>query len=427
MKKQTNRTLHWVRLDNAAKIYPAARRRNWSNIFRQSITLNEEVDTELLKSALDSIVLRFPTICARLRKGIFWYYLQQVSHAPEIMKEHSYPLTYMSNSEMRKCAFRVIVYRERIAVEFFHSLTDGTGGMIFLKSLVAEYLRRKHKIQIAEEHGVLSPTGAPKPEELEDCFVKYAAPFGITRDSRGAFRVKGEPLIGDARKLTCFKISADRLILAAHEYKATVTVFLTAVMMKAFLNLQSEKVHTLRRCKPVRVLVPVNLRKLFPSNTLRNFAMYTVPEADPRLGEYGIEELCTIIKSKMELEVNQKYMSSLISTNVKDELNPLLRIVPLPVKNLVMKAIFDHVGERTSTLSLSNLGAVDFPEEMKPYIRRVDFILGVQATAPYNCGVISYGNTVNINIIRNIRGAELERHFWSVLQKLGIEATVESN
>ena len=121
MKKEIDNLL-WVRLDNAAKIYPAARRKNWSNIFRQSVTFYEDVDVEVLKEALDIIVKRFPTIAARLRKGVFWYYLQQVEVAPEIKEENSYPLAYMNNEEMRKCAFRVIVYNNRLAVEFFHSL-----------------------------------------------------------------------------------------------------------------------------------------------------------------------------------------------------------------------------------------------------------------------------------------------------------------
>ena len=135
--------LRWMPLDNAAKIYPAAARKSWSNMFRLSATLTEAVDVEILQSALDVTVRRFPSIAARLRRGVFWYYLQQLAKAPQVMDEHSYPLTRMSRQEMRRCAFRVIVYKKRIAVEFFHSVTDGTGGMIFLKTLLAEYLQQR--------------------------------------------------------------------------------------------------------------------------------------------------------------------------------------------------------------------------------------------------------------------------------------------
>ena len=128
--------LHWMPLDNAAKIYPATRRPNWTNVYRLSADLSEPVDVPTLQSALGTVVHRFPSMAARLRRGVFWYYLQEVETPPAIGEEYSYPLRFMSKKEMRRCAFRVIVYKKRIAVEFFHSLTDGTGALVFLKNLV---------------------------------------------------------------------------------------------------------------------------------------------------------------------------------------------------------------------------------------------------------------------------------------------------
>lgn len=104
-----------------------------------------------------------------------------------------------------------------------------------------------------------------------------------------------------------------------------------------------------------------------------------------------------------------------------------IRVMPLPIKNLVMKAVFNAVGERKSFMSLSNLGAVQLPEEMKPYVTRMDFILGVQATAPHNCGVVSWGDTLYLNFIRNIKEADLEYHVFKVFQELGLSVTAESN
>lgn len=161
--------------------------------------------------------------------------------------------------------------------------------------------------------------------------------------------------------------------------------------------------------------------------TLRNFAMYTIPELDPRLGDYSFAEICQIIQHKMGAEFTRKHMGQVIATNVNDERNPLVRLIPLPIKNAVMKAVFDSVGEKKSCLSLSNLGQVKLPEQMKPYILRFDFILGVQAAAPYNCGMLSYGDTVYINFIRNILDPELERHFFAALRQFDISVTVQSN
>jgi len=198
-------------------------------------------------------------------------------------------------------------------------------------------------------------------------------------------------------------------------------------MMDALQNLQTEKVPDPRRRKPVKVLLPVNLRQLFPSTTLRNFAFYTTPEIDPRLGHYSFEELCAIIRHRMGLDITPKQMSTRIATNVRDEESLLIKLIPLPIKNIVMKAIFDTVGECKSCLSLSNLGAVKLPEEMRPYVERMDFILGPQASAPHNCGVLSFGNTLYINFIRSTREPELELHFFRVLQRMGLPVQVQSN
>ena len=155
--------------------------------------------------------------------------------------------------------------------------------------------------------------------------------------------------------------------------------------------------------------------------------MYTIPEIDPRLGDFSFDDICRLIHHKMGAELTRQHMSSVIATNVNDEKNPLVRLVPLPIKNMVMKAVFDSVGEKKSCLTLSNLGQVKLPEIMKKYVRRIDFILGVQSIAPYNCGMLSYGDTMYINFIRNIKEAKLERHFFGVLRELGIPVTVESN
>ena len=129
----------------------------------------------------------------------------------------------------------------------------------------------------------------------------------------------------------------------------------------------------------------------------------------------------------MGAEFTAKHMRSVIATNVNDEKNPLVRLIPLPLKNLVMKAIFNSVGEKKACLSLSNIGRIEVPAVMQPYIERFDFVLGVQAAAPYNCGMLSYGDTMYLSFIRNIEEPALERHFFEVLHTLGLPVTVESN
>ena len=419
--------LRWMRLDNAAKIYPAAKRRGWTNYFRLSATLKEPVDVQVLRTTLDVTVRRFPSIAVRLRRGAFWYYLEEIEKAPPIEEDKSYPLVHVPFDDVRKCAFRVLVYHSRIAVEFFHAVTDGTGGLIFLKTLVAEYLCQKYGISIPAEDGVLGRLEDPDPEELEDSFLRYAGDITASRSEQTAYHLSGTPEPDGFLNLTTLMLPVAAVKEKARAFGASVTEFIAAVMMKAICDLQAEQVPRRMRRKPVKVLLPVNLRGLFPSRTLRNFASYVTPEIDPRLGEYSLSEICKIVHYRMGLENDPRMMAAKIATNVASERSPVLRVMPLFIKNLAMKAVFDLVGECKSCLCLSNLGAVRLPQAMAPYVARMDFIIGVQAKAPHNCGVVSWDGTMYVNMIRNIQEPELESHFYRVLHSLGLPVRVESN
>ena len=421
------RSLRWMKLDNAAKIYPAAKRRNWNNFFRISATLTEPVDVAVLRSALDVTARRFPSIAVRLRRGMFWYYLEQIPHSPAIQEEKSCPLAHAPFHEVRQCAFRVLVYHNRFAVEFFHALTDGTGGLTFFKTLLAEYLSQKYGLTIPAGDGVLGRLEEPDAEELEDSFLRYAGNIKASRKEATAWHLTGTPEKDGFKDLVTLMIPAPALKECAKAHGVTVTELLCAAMMQAICQLQAEKVPQRSRRKPVKVLLPVNLRNLFPSKTLRNFASYITPEVDPRMGDYTFDEICAAVHHRMGLENNPQTMRAKFAANVASEQSPLLRVMPLFIKNLAMKAVFDTVGECKSCLCLSNLGVVRLPEVMAPYVARMDFIIGVQAKAPHNCGVLTWNDTVYINCIRSIREPELELHFYRVLHQLGLPVKVESN
>ena len=421
------RSLRWMRLDNAAKIYPAAKRRNWNNFFRLSATLTEPVDTEVLRRALDVTVRRFPSIAVRLRRGAFWYYLEEIPKAPAIQAEKSCPLAHAPFYEVRQCAFRVLVYHERIAVEFFHALTDGTGALVFLKSLLAEYLSQKYGLVIPAEKGVLGRLEEPSAEEVEDSFARYAGDVKLSRREATAYHLSGTPEPDGYKDIVTMMIPADKLRDCARGFGISVTELLCAAMMQAILDIQAKDVPRRAARKPVKVLLPVNLRTLFPSATLRNFASYITPEIDPRMGDCSFDELCQLVHHKMGIENNRRTMRAKFAANVASERSPVLRVMPLFIKNIAMKAVFDTVGECKSCLCLSNLGRVELPEVMMPYVTRMDFIIGVQARAPHNCGVITWNGTAYINCIRNIREPALELAFYRVLHRLGLPVKVESN
>lgn len=421
------RSLRWMRLDNAAKIFPAAKRRNWNNFFRISATLTEPVDTAVLASALDVTARRFPSIAVRLRRGVFWYYLEEIPKTPSIQPEKSCPLAHAPFHEVRQCAFRVLVYKNRVAVEFFHALTDGTGALVFVKTLLAEYLSEKYGLSVPAEKGVLGRLEEPSPEELEDSFARYAGDVTASRAESTAYHLSGTPERDGYKNLVTMMIPAEKLRACAKEHGVSVTELLCAAMMQAIGELQAEKVPNVRHRKPVKVLIPVNLRNLFHSRSLRNFASYITPEIDPRMGDCSFSELCSLVHHKMGLENNRRTMRAKFAANVASERSPILRVMPLFIKNIAMKAVFDAVGECKSCLCLSNLGRVELPEVMVPYVQRMDFIIGVQARAPHDCGVVTWGDTVYINCIRSIQEPELEYRFYRVLHRLGLPVKVESN
>lgn len=417
----------WVRLDNAAKIFPASRRRGWYNKFRISANLFEPVDPEVLQSALCVTIRRFPYIAARLKTGFFWYYLEEIESAPKVLCDGYQPLMRRPFDDVRKCAIRVLYYKNRIAVEFFHAVTDGTGGTVFLKTLIAEYLWQKYSVRIPNESGVLDRLSCPEPSELEDSFLNNTGQVSAKRSSGRAYHLIGEPESDGYLNLTAGSVNLDKALELSRSYGVTLTAFLSAVMLQSVLELQKKKVKNPKKRLPVKIQIPVNLRNLFGGNTLRNFVMVVNVGVDPRMGEYSFSELVSAVHHQMALLITKKNMQAVFTTNVNSEKILAVKLVPLFLKNIVMKAVFNSVGESQACLSLSNLGAVELPEEMKPYVTSFDFIIGPQAAADYNCGVCSFGSELRINFIRKSVEPELEREFFTNLVKLGLKVTVESN
>ncbi len=418
--------LRWMKLDNAAKIYPAAKRRNWNNTFRLSATLNEPINRDTLRVALDTTIHRFPSIAAKLRRSTFWYYLEELSRAPEIEDERHSPLMHMPIEDIRKCALRVLVYNNRIAIEFYHALTDGNGGLIFLKSLVAEYLERRYGISVPSTDGVLDRNEDPSPEELEDSFLKNSGDVSKSRSEPNSYRLSGIPEKDGFINLTTFSINSDELRSCAKARGVTVTAFLASALICAISEIQNRQLPR-RAQKPVKILLPVDLRRIYGSKTLRNFSLYITPGIDPRMGEWEFDEVCRTVHHQMGFGITKKEMTARMTKNVNSEKAFILRIMPLFVKNIAMKMVYNAVGEKKACLDMSNLGIVTLPEAMKEYVERFDFIIGPLPETPYNCAVITYNGTVNISFVRNVRKPELELAFYEQLRALGVHVKVESN
>ncbi len=417
---------NWYRLDTAALIFPAIKQHNWNNLFRVSATLREEVDPSVLQTAVINLMQRFPSFYVRLRKGFFWNYLEKLDSPPVVRKDYAYPLTFMGEKEMGKCCLRVLFYKNRIAAEFFHSVSDGTGGSIYLRSLVAEYLRIKHGLEIGYDDTTLDPSGKSRLYELEDSFARNAGKVASRELGRRAFRLNGTMERNSYKHLITAVTDSEALRNKAHEYGGTITAFLAAVMLETIIGIQSRRVPPGRE-RPVRITIPVNMRKLFGSRTLRNFVLTLNLGVDPRTGPYTLEELVRNITSQLALKATKQNMACEIASNVSLQKSLFIRIVPLAVKHFFMRIGYASYGENLGSINISNLGVVQCPDQIKDLIERFEFIIGPQQSYPNNCSVVTYEGKTYINMIRLIKEPELERLFLTRLVELGLPVSVESN
>ena len=417
----------WLKLDNAAKIYPPSRTRGWAAMFRLSVTLTENIDPAILAKAQRAALRRFPTFAFRLRRGFFWYYLERMQGEPEIQRDVGNPLVRMDLRENGRFMYRVRYHGRRIAVEFFHALTDGTGALSFLMTLAAEYLRLKKGIRIPAGGPVLDCRDAPSPEEMEDSFLRYARGAGRSRLEKPAYHVTGTPERSHFLNITTGIIPSKAVVEKAKAYGVSVTAFLTAVLVQCYQEIQLNETNRRKARLPVKVMLPVNLRRFYGSKTLRNFASYLNVGVNTEYGQYTFEEILTEVKHTLGLEISEKGLNARMSANVNAEKNPVIRGMPLFVKTPFLKVMFKLQGDRYCTTTLSNLGEVTLPEVMRPFVSRIDFLLGTPYKNPVISACVSYGGSLYINFSRTIREAFVERAFFTALIRMGIPVRVESN
>ena len=416
----------WFRLDTAGLIFPAVMNNKWSNCFRLSATLKQDIDCEVLQVAVNDLKDRFSSMYVSLHKGLFWNYLESIKGQVTVQMDYAYPLTYMSKSQLKKAGIRVFYYKNRIAVEFFHSITDGTGARIYLCSLVGHYLKLKYGIDFEYNSLVIDPNTKISAEEVEDSFYSNTCDVQASRDKQEAYHLNGEPLDDDFNVLTSAIIPTDILINKAHEYDCTVTAFLCAIMAKSLIEIQNEEVYK-KHQKPVKITVPINLRKLYNSKTLRNFVLTIYPGVDPRKGDYSLKELCDSFKHQIAFLATKQNMAAEISSNTVPQEIGLIKIAPLSIKHFVMSLVYNSSAEKSGSITLSNLGNTKLPKQLYDYIDHLEFVIGVQKSYSNNCAVISMNNKTCINMIRTIKESELERLFFTNLVKLNIPVKIDCN
>ncbi len=416
----------WYKLDLSAIVYPTLQRKDFSSVYRLSIVLKEPIKPDILQQATDIALKRFPTYKTAIRKGLFWRYLEP-NHRPgpfvqKDIRNFCMPMPFKANN---RYLLRIYYHGCRIALEAHHSLGDGSGGMYVLQTITAVYLRLLGH-EISNGFFVMDVNEAPDPEELEDAYMRYAnAKVCPPRPGEKTYRVRGTKEPFYTFNVIDGILSVKEVMEVAKRYHVTMTEYLNAVLLYALLQKQESEWHL--RLRPVKIAMPVNLRRFFPSKTLRNFITMVYPSIDPRLGEYTFEEIVSQVHNYMRYYISEKFLRGDITTNANTQRNPFIRIVPLFLKDFVVRQFYTRVQDRNSSAGLTNMGPMKLPEDMKPFVDRFDVYMGQPFSSRTNCAIISFEDILTINFASSIMESDVERFFFRKLVQDGIHVTIESN
>lgn len=416
-------SFEWIRLDNAGKIFPGQNMRRWSNVFRLGVQLKEEINPEILKEALEITLRRIPGLKVRMRKGFFWNYFEandmECPVNPDI-KNHCYRINFKENNGY---LFRVYYHNCRISIDVYHALCDGYGAVVFLSTVAGEYLRLKGH-SISHNSFVLDTSEEPKAEEFEDAYARYSSPEArCDLLETPAYHKKGTRLPLYMGNFTTLTIPFHAIHRISKSYNVTVTEFLAAVMLDIHYRKQLGQG---KSKKDVSVQIPVNLRKAFPSETLRNFVICLSVKIEPSKKEYTFEEILESISLQLRQINNTDYLNAYITQTVNLQ-TKTLRFVPLAIKNSMIKIGFSFGAEYSTSVLISNFGAVKLPDDMSKHVERFFFFTGPGLVNSARCGVISFNDNLVYTFSNCCEEDDIEEEFMKRLADMGISLTVETN
>ena len=412
----------WTRLDNASIIYPSCRTRKYATIFRLVVTMDEDVSEPLLRDALKNCIKRFPSFRYTLDKGFFWWFLRRLENDPVTAPPFAMrPFSFKKNGGY---LFRAGCEGRRIVLDFFHALTDGTGAMTFVMSLAAEYVRLRYGQDVPSGKWVLDLGEEASEAEMEDSFDSFSGTKGSLDKEEKAYHLHGTEEVPGVLHDIRVSLPLDKIAVLARNYSCTLTEFITAVMLLSLQQVRSNKPR--RGDSPfIKVEVPVNLRPIFQSRTLRNFSSYVHLGIDVRNGDLPFEDILQEVRLQKHLFVNPHRLTTRVAANVALEDNLAIRSIPLFIKKAAINFINSHKGENYCSHTLSNLGEISLPQEMRSHVRDIDFILGRTQKKSGSCACVSYDGRLNLHFSRKIAEHGFENAFVRNLRLMGIDAQTE--
>lgn len=399
---------NWRKLDNAALAFPLVTGENDTRVFRFYCQLKEEVDSDILQQALDRTMEKYPLFQAVLRKGLFWFYLEH-SHIRALVKpETEPPCSRLYIPDKKSLLFQVSYYKERINFEVFHALTDGTGAMHFLQELVQNYLILAHPKENFPEIGRDKKKGRGNIEE--DSFSQYySSDIPKNREKKkAAVKLKGEKLVHSDMHISEVVLSVKEVHQKARSYGVSITVLLTAVMLCSI----REEIPKNQQKRPVTLMIPVNLRNYFPSQSMTNFfgwieVGYTFSDTTT------FEEVLADVKRQFEQELEKDKIAMHMNDYVRIEKNIFVRAVPLEIKKYFLM-IGANLGSRSITAVYSNIGIIRLPEEYREYIRHFGIFASTNSLQMCSC---SYGDEMVLGFTSKIPDDSIQRNFRRMLSE----------
>ncbi|MCF8217644.1 MAG: hypothetical protein K9I29_00555 [Bacteroidales bacterium] len=416
----------WLRLDNAAKIFPAVMTKEMSTVFRLTAILNETVSISALMKAVSRVEKRFPYFLVRLKEGFFWYYLEYYPSPIPIEPDDKQPCRFFPNDGL---LIRILVKDKNISVEFAHILTDGGGAFYFFKTLLSFYKEELENTDTVNHMPLTEYTISE--EEYEDSYKRYFQQDIPPMVSQSAafhlpFSLNNRPRFHSSQ----YMISLKQIKAAADHKNVSITDYVVATYMCSlqaiYENRKSKGKKT--RNKKIRIQVPVNLRNIFPSNSMRNFSLFVMPEIDLRLGHYTFDEILKVVHHQIRLETDQKLINKNISRNVGSEKKIYVKSIPLFLKSLILRLNYYTKGTNQYSGVVTNLGKAKLPEETSSLINYFIFtppppnkILKV------SCGIIGFGDKLVLSFGNITKSMLLEDTFLNLLKSNGIPVNQLNN
>jgi NRPS condensation-like uncharacterized protein len=410
----------WYSLDNAAKIYPAVSGKNSSRVYRLSVRLDRDVDQKMLEEAVNAALYSFPAFRVRMRRGLFWYYMEHNFERALVSEEDFYPCGYIQADKNNEYLFKCSFYKNKISLDVFHVLADGVSALNFLKAIAACYLR----LIVDNSDGLGFVIGDSAFTAMEDSFSKFytRAPSQKPKATR-AYHLKGKPVGKNYITVTHGIVSANELIKLAKSMGVTVTAYLSALLIYSIY----EASRSYKGNNPIKLCIPVNLRQFHETLTQRNFFTTITVDVEFDKNVYIFEDILKIVTTQMTERINPEYIMGRVNYYMEAERNIWARMVPLVFKNIALRLIYRQSGEETQTCVLSNLGKISVLPCLQNHVKRFDTLVGASRKNTINCGVCTFEDTMVISFTKSITETETERYFFRFLSNKGLKITIEQS